>query len=190
MKSLLEAIIPIQHLNIIRNILTDDGQFPNNGLLPLLMYRGACRIDSESDFDTVKELLEANGWTDSWINGIYDEHHYHSTAHEVLVGLAGSARVQFGGPSGPTLDFEPGDVVIIPAGVAHRKVDGTPDFKCMGAYPEGQKYDMNYGKPAERPRVDDNIKSVPLPEGDPIYGADGPLVKNWFSERDQNHHTL
>ena len=188
MKSLVEAIQPIQKVNIIRDILTEDGSFPNNGLLPLLLYRQVCLIPD--DAETVKELLETNRWTSTWIDGIYSEHHFHSTAHEVLVALNGSARVQFGGPNGITLDFEKGDVIIIPAGVAHKKIDETSEFTCLGAYPEGQEYDIKYGKPEERTIVDENIRKVALPENDPLYGNDGPLIKNWFSETDQKSEVL
>lgn len=190
MKSLVDITQPIQKLNIVRSILTEDGPFPNNALLPLLLYRNACRLEGDGTAETVKELLETNGWGDSWVDGIYKEHHFHSTAHEVLVALAGSASVQFGGPNGITLNFEKGDVVIIPAGVAHCRIDSADGFTCMGAYPEGQQYDMNYGKDGERPRVDENLRKVPLPEGDPVYGGDGPLVKNWFSEQDKNPDVL
>lgn len=185
MKSLVEVLQPIQKLNILRDNITEDGAFPNNGLLPLLVYRQAFPRLTESDTDVIKELLETNSWSDSWINGIYDYHHYHSTAHEVLVILKGSARVQFGGANGITVPVEKGDVVIIPAGVSHRKVDEADGFSCLGAYPQGQQYDMNYGKKGERPKADENIKRVPLPENDPLYGNDGPLVKNWFPEKDQ-----
>lgn len=178
MKSLADAPQPVQKLNIIRDILPEDDPFPNNGLLPLLVYRGA--FPSGTGTDTVKEILEANSWKDSWVNGLYDFHHYHSTAHEVLVVLKGSAHVQFGGPNGITLGLEKGDVVIIPAGVAHKKIDEADGFSCLGAYPQGQQYDMNYGKKGERSKADGNIKSVPLPENDPLYGNDGPLVKTWF----------
>lgn len=177
MKSLVDIIQPIQKLNIVRNIIPETAEFPNNALLPLLLYRQACQVEVE---DGVRELLETNGWTDSWVDTIYPEHHFHSTAHEVLVALRGSARVQFGGPDGITLTFERGDVVIIPAGVAHRKVDETSDFACMGAYPDGQKYDMQYHKSDKN-----NLKSVPLPGNDPIYGSDGPLIKNWLSDKEQ-----
>ena len=190
MKSLVEITQPIQKLNIIRSVLTEEDPFPNNALLPLLLYRHACRIEEEHGGDIVRELLETNGWGKSWIDGIYAEHHFHSTAHEVLVALAGSARVQFGGPNGVTFDFEKGDVIIIPAGVAHCRIDSADGFSCMGAYPEGQEYDIHYGKGGERPGVDENIRKVPLPEGDPVYGSDGPLVKNWFSEKDKNTDVL
>lgn len=189
MKSLSEAVQPIQRLNILRHILTEDGAFPNNGLLPLLLYREAL-YNGETDINTIKEILETNRWTNSWVDGIYDYHHYHSTAHEVLVALKGSARVQFGGPNGVTLTFEKGDVVIIPAGVSHKKVEEADGFRCLGAYPDGQEYDMNYGKPGERPTADENIKKVSLPENDPLFGNDGPLVKNWFGENEQRSSSL
>jgi uncharacterized protein YjlB len=185
MKSLVEATAPLQHVNIVRHIIPDDGTFPNNALLPLLVYQQAHRAGEKNAGDLIKELLETNSWTYSWEDGIYDYHHYHSTAHEVLVVTRGSARVQFGGPDGVTLPVETGDVIIIPAGVAHKSLDSTDDFTCIGAYPAGQEYDMNYGREGERPKADENINALPMPENDPIYGGDGPLVKNWFSERDQ-----
>ena len=190
MKSLLEALQPIQKINITRDILIEDGVFPNNGLLPLLHYQNALQISDADDSAMVKEILETNGWTNSWINGIYDYHHYHSTAHEVLVALKGSAHVQFGGPNGIALTFAQGDVIIIPAGVAHMKVNDADGFSCMGAYPDGQAYDMNYGKPEERPRSHENIRKVPLPQHDPLYGNDGPLIRNWASAAEQNKNVL
>jgi uncharacterized protein YjlB len=190
MKSLIESVQPIQNVNIIREIITEDGLFPNNGLLPLLYYPKVFHSGSEHETETIKELLETNRWTDAWVDGIYAEHHYHSTAHEVLVALKGSAQVQFGGPNGTILTFEKGDVVIIPAGVAHKRVDTSGNFSCLGAYPEGRKYDMNYGKQGERPRADENIRKVGLPENDPLYGNDGPLIKNWLGTKDQNSDVL
>lgn len=183
MKSLTEVTNPVQKINIIRNTITEDGAFPNNGLLPLLLYRQAYYPNNGNSTE-IRELLETNRWTNSWIDAIYSDHHFHSTAHEVLVALQGLARVQFGGPNGVVLDFEKGDVVVIPAGVAHCQVDSTSDFQCMGAYPEGQSYDIHYGKPEHRPLLEENIRKVPLPDADPFYGGDGPLMKNWVNERD------
>ncbi len=190
MKSLEEVIQSIQNLNIIRHILPDDGVFPNHALLPLLVYREAIRMPDGQGTAAIKEILETNGWTDAWVDGIYDYHHYHSTAHEVLVISNGTARVQFGGPGGVTVAVEEGDVVIIPAGVAHKKIEDADGFTCVGAYPDGQQYDINYGKQDERPRADENIKRLPLPENDPIYGKDGPLIKNWSGEKGVTSDTL
>jgi uncharacterized protein YjlB len=157
--------------------LKDDGVIPNSKL-PLLVYQEALKLPAR-DPAIVEELVAANGWGGSWVNGIYSFHHYHSTAHEVLGCFGGSATVQFGGPSGITQKLHCGDVVIIPAGVAHKNLGASGDFSVMGAYPAGQRWDMCYGKPGQRPRADENIARVPLPETDPVYGADGPLLARW-----------
>jgi uncharacterized protein YjlB len=178
MKSLEEATAAIQQINITRYTLTDDGQFPNNGLLPLLVYQRVLEI---TDGKTVEALFESNGWVNAWQDGIYDFHHYHSITHEVLGVIAGMARVQFGGPSGIVHELNEGDVVIIPAGVSHKCIEADDNFKVVGAYPEGHDYDMKYGRADERPEADQNIKAVALPKTDPVYGMNGPLLKNWAS---------
>jgi uncharacterized protein YjlB len=96
-----------------------------------------------------------------------------------LVVYGGSARVQLGGEGGIVASLEKGDVVIIPAGVAHKNLGASVDFRVVGAYPAGQSPDMNYGKAHERPRADQTIAGVPLPQQDPIYGQQGPLVTMW-----------
>ncbi|HEY0741304.1 MAG TPA: cupin domain-containing protein [Chryseosolibacter sp.] len=181
---------PIQHVNIIRHIISDDGTFPNNGHLALIIYRNALHFGSSHDSKDVEQFLESNGWTNSWVNGVLDYHHYHSTTHEVLVVIDGSTRIQFGGPSGISLMVETGDVIIIPAGVAHKNLGGEEDFKCVGAYAEGRDYDMNYGKPEERPKTDENIKNVPLPASDPVFGMSGPLIKEWAAKPDDVQEVL
>jgi len=176
MKTLENVTAAIQNLNIIRHVLTDDGQFPNNGRLPLLVYQNVLQA---TDRKTIQDLFESNSWTNAWEDGIYNFHHYHSTAHEVLAASKGTARIQFGGPSGVALSLNVGDVVVIPAGVAHCFLEGDTDFKVVGAYPDNQSYDLLKGEPQDRPKADQNIQSLSLPENDPIYGADGPLLKNW-----------
>jgi uncharacterized protein YjlB len=179
MRSLAELVAPVQQLNIIRHYLKDDGTFPNNGLLPLLVYRKALHLPGEDDARLIQELFETNGWSNAWTDGIFNYHHYHSNTHEVLGVIKGSTRVQFGGDSGISLMLEVGDVVIIPAGVAHKNLGGDEDFRCVGAYPGGKEYNINYGKPEERPRADETIRSVHLPNTDPVYGVVGPLLSNW-----------
>ena len=129
--------------------------------------------------EIIEEVFHSNRWGRSWRNGIYPYHHYHSTAHEVLGVYKGNARVQFGGEKGPILAVETGDVVIIPAGVAHKNINSSQDFRVVGAYPAGQSWDMNYGKPGERPAADQNIAEVPDPKADPVYGSESPLLELW-----------
>lgn len=169
----------VRRSEVAAHTLQDDGTFPNNEKLPLLVYRSALELPENNPAATVEVVFQANGWGGSWRNGVYGYHHYHSTAHEVLGVYSGSARVQFGGDQGITLIVNPGDVVIIPAGVAHKNLGASHDFRVVGAYPRGQRWDMNYGEEGERPQADHNIVSVPLPEEDPVYGSGGPLIERW-----------
>lgn len=164
--------------NVTKHLLKDGGTYSNNEKLPLLAYKGAL-ASGDCDPAKIEHLLENHSWGSSWRNSVYPYHHYHSTAHEVLVVCSGSAKVQFGSEDGVVLKISLGDAVVIPAGVAHKKLEANQDFRVVGAYPLGQSWDMNYGKPGERPKADENIAAVPLPKADPLYEEDGPLMQNW-----------
>jgi uncharacterized protein YjlB len=168
-----------QSPEILSEVLVDDGTFPNNEKLPLMVYKNAIAIPAQDPAGAVERIFRENEWGNSWRNGIYTYHHYHSTAHEVLGIYGGTVTVQLGGPNGIVVDGVAGDVIIIPAGVAHKNLGSSGDFRCVGAYPPGQDWDMNYGRPGERPKADQNIADVPLPTMDPVYGAGGPLLKGW-----------
>lgn len=159
-------------------VLEDDGSIPNSPL-PLLIYRAAIDVNGKDPAAVFEELFTKNGWQGTWRDGIYSYHHYHSTAHEVLGVYAGEAKVQLGGEKGLVADIRLGDVVIIPAGVGHINLGASHDFGVVGAYPEGQDYDMCYGKPEERPRAVKNIARVPRPDSDPVFGKSGPLLDRW-----------
>jgi len=116
-------------------VFADDGSFPNSRL-PALFYRGA--IATSRDLGPAFEtLFGRNGWTGSWRNGLYSFHHYHSTAHEVLGIHRGSVKVLLGGDKGRMVTLTAGDVIVIPAGVAHRNVESSSDYGVVGAYPTG-----------------------------------------------------
>jgi uncharacterized protein YjlB len=98
----------------------------------------------------------------------------------VLAVVGGSASITFGGPEGETVEVVAGDVVVIPAGVGHRNGGSSGDFSVVGAYPRGQEnYDLRTGEEGERPGVLENIRNVALPTSDPLFGAEGPLVRRW-----------
>jgi uncharacterized protein YjlB len=151
--------------------------FPNS-TLPIVIYRNALDI-ATGDSESVIEVFKSNNWGDTWTNSVYPIHHYHSTAHEVLGVSAGCAKIQFGGADGIIENLEKGDVVIIPAGVAHKKLGASHNFTVVGAYPAGQHMDLNYGEEHERPYADQIIARLPLPETDPVYGNDGELMNLW-----------
>jgi len=175
----METTQAVQHINIIRHLIPEDGNIPNNPLIPLLIYQKVILLPQENPGQYVIELFEENGWENAWEDSIHDFHHYHSITHEVLGVIKGSARVQFGGSSGVVILIETGDVVVIPAGVAHKAIDIYDEFKCIGAYPAGYNYDMNYGREEELRKAIENIKAVHIPPTDPVYGIEGPLVTNW-----------
>lgn len=178
----LDAVL--QRSNPIVQVFADDGRFPNNEKLPLVLYQNAVKLPQQDPAATFEAIFHANEWSGSWRNGIYPYHHYHSTAHEVLGISRGEASVRLGGDdNGQTFEVRAGDVIIIPAGVAHKNLGSSPDFQVVGAYPQGQKWDMNYGKPGERPQAERNIAQVPLPKTDPIYGKDGRLAKYWHLQQ-------
>jgi uncharacterized protein YjlB len=161
------------------HLFADDGIFPNSRL-PVLVYPGAVALTGRDPAVAFEALFGRNGWGgSSWRNGLYRVHHYHSTAHEVLGVFSGKVQVQLGGPRGSVVTLSPGDVAVIPAGVAHKNVDQTADFRIVGAYPAGTSPDMNYGKAGERPGSDRRIARVALPDADPVEGQRGTLPSLW-----------
>ena len=171
----------VLHGHVITDILKDDGQFPNNETLPILVYKGSLNLHPSDEAECVVDLFHKNNWTNSWQGGIFDYQHYHSNTHEVMGVVIGRADVQLGGPEGVVIELLRSDVIIIPAGVAHKCLFSTDDFLCVGAYPEGKTFDMNYGEASERPEADEKISKVPIPSTDPIYGDSGPLLDHWKS---------
>lgn len=167
--------------NVIVKLFPENGGFPNNVKLPLVVYQQALRLPEGGAPDQVDKLVKANRWGSTWRWGLYDYHHYHSTAHECLCIFRGSVRVLFGGPGGTPVEARAGDVLILPAGLAHRNIGCSTDFRTLGCYPAGQAPDMKYGKDGERPAADRAIAAVPLPQLDPVYGVGGRLANAWSS---------
>jgi len=100
----------------------------------------------------------------------------------------GTAKIRLGGKHGQTVEVRAGDVILIPAGVAHHNIGTSPDFGVVGAYPDGRSWDLLRGLPGERPKSDRTIAALPIPDYDPIYGADGPLRQIWKSGERQGRN--
>ncbi len=155
----------------------DDGKIPNSKY-PLLIYRNVFKQRNKSGAEWLEQKFEENNWTNSWRNGVYDYHHYHSITHEVLGVYSGKALLHLGGEKGEKLMVFAGDVIVIPAGVGHKNNE-SEDFKIVGAYPGGSDYDINTGKEGERPAADENIAAVPIPDNDPVLGKEGGVPGIW-----------
>ena len=140
---------------------------PSHPRFAVLLYRGV-------DVSDVQGLFAVHGWRGSWVNGVFDFHHFHSTSHEVLAVIAGRAVLELGGPQGEAFEVAAGDVVVLPAGTGHRRASASGDFRVVGAYPAGQEdYDLlRQADDAARARID----ALDAPPDDPV-GGDG--VARW-----------
>jgi uncharacterized protein YjlB len=153
---------------------TPSGGIPNHPRLPVLLYRGA--LAAKAGPSAHEALFTRGGWPPRWRNGVYDFHHFHTTAHEVLGFAAGGARLLLGGPSGQAVTVAAGDVVLLPAGTGHCSLEASAGFLVVGAYPPGQSADIERG-PATAAMVQ-RIAAVPFPDGGPL-GSDETYERLW-----------
>ncbi|WP_447527915.1 cupin domain-containing protein [Vreelandella sp. TE19] len=151
--------------------------FPNSPL-PVLLYRNVVdHSDSEDCAREFEAMFEQNGWPPSWRYHLYDFQHFHTNAHEALGVFRGQARAQLGGPNGPEVTLEAGDVLVLPAGTGHACLEDSDGFCMVGAYPPNQASDLERGDPARLEAAQKRIAAVTLPAGDPIGGTLSTLWK-------------
>jgi uncharacterized protein YjlB len=86
---------------------SDDGTFPNSHL-PVLFYKGVLDIPVLFPATQVSHLFAKHHWSNSWADGIFDYHHYHSITHEVLGIYEGGTVIRLGGDDGRKLRVEKG----------------------------------------------------------------------------------
>lgn len=153
---------------------------PNNPELPVLVYRNVIPAEGEMA-PKFESRFRENGWEGIWRNGVFDYQHYHTGAHEVLGIAGGRARLLIGGPDGTELSVHTGDCLILPAGTGHMRIDASRDFLVVGAYPSGQKADIQTGPASEAQLA--RIANLPLPKTDPVGGAAGALLRAWPPRR-------
>jgi uncharacterized protein YjlB len=156
--------------------LKPNGWMPNNSL-PVLLYRNA--LPTSADLaDTMERLFTANQWPPQWRNGVYDFHHYHSTAHEVLGFASGHADLVLGGEGGEPVTVHAGDVLVLPTGTGHCRIKASDDFLVIGAYPANEHWDIC--RTAPTPEVLERMRHVRFPASDPLTGVSGALPQLWL----------
>ena len=144
-------------------------RIPNHPRFAVLAYRG---VEAVTGADAARALFAAHGWGGSWVAGVFDFHHFHSTSHEALAVVAGRATIELGGPQGRAFEVAAGDVLVLPAGTGHRRATPRDGFTVVGAYPAGQEdYDLlRGGDPAEVEAARERIAKLPAPPRDPVGG--------------------
>jgi uncharacterized protein YjlB len=157
----------------------DDGQTPNNPLLPFVFMHGVAVGQVMDPADWFERQFSMHGWGACWRWGVYRYHHFHSTNHEVLGVSRGSATLQLGGERGGVFEVRVGDVIVIPAGVGHKCMEASDDFEVVGAYPRGEEPDLIRSGEGDLDAARLRISHVPLPEQDPVHGLGGPLFDYW-----------
>jgi uncharacterized protein YjlB len=153
-----------------------DDQVPNNDRYPAVIASDA--LGGSQDDAAVKALLRANGWGGAWTWQVFDFHHFHPDAFEVLAVAQGSAVLMLGGPQGEKVEVKAGDVMILPPGFGHRQIEAREGFRICGAYPPGQEnYTVVKAEDGYDEAVLKEIAAVKEPSTDPVWGGDGPLLK-------------
>ncbi|KAK6352643.1 hypothetical protein TWF730_009461 [Orbilia blumenaviensis] len=159
---------------------------PNTSLhgIPFMHYKSA--FPKDTDAGLVEETLRTNSWNPSWRYTMYTKSHFHSTTHEALVVISGSAEILLGGDDNPDnikIVVDTGDAMFIPVGVAHRLVKDIggrgwgagEGFTMVGAYPVGgEGWDMCYGKEGgeDGDGVDERVERIAgVKVEDPVLGG-------------------
>ncbi|MBZ5487270.1 cupin [Halomonas aquamarina] len=149
--------------------------YPNSSL-PVLIYRKVLDTASPDErADAFERLFQQHGWPPAWRYHLYDFDHFHSTAHEALGIFRGRARARLGGPDGREVMLNPGDVLVLPAGVGHASLEADDDFCMVGAYPPGQDPEIERGDPQALDAAQARVAKVAIPETCPVGGPLEPL---------------
>ncbi len=112
--------------------LQANGTFPNSKL-PVLFYKNILQGPADLLPEAFETFFKRDDRLNCWKAGIFTYHHYHSIIHEVLGICQGYTVIQLGGERGNKVSIEQGDVIVIPAGVAHRNLLSQGQLICIGA---------------------------------------------------------
>ncbi|KAJ9608251.1 hypothetical protein H2200_007239 [Cladophialophora chaetospira] len=172
------SVTALSALRVSKHQIPAHQRLPNTSIQgkPLLIYHG---VFSKPSASTIESHLTSVGVVSpQWRYTMYQDTHFHSNTHEVLSIAAGSAKCCFGGEENegrvePVL--KQGDVVVVPAGVAHRLLEDYGGFQMVGSYPKGNSWDMCYGRAGEEDKVK-QIQNLGWFQRDPIYGEKGPVL--------------
>lgn len=194
----------------IHQLLTITSTTPNS-VFPVLVYRNVLTkamtdpaIPERQRQQEVNNFFKAHGWTvdNTWPSVTHN--HYHPNVHETYAVIAGSSTLILGLDVNITPDklsdeeldkldnylrikVNTGDVITLPAGVAHCSRHFDKDYRYAAAYPSGSlKYMSISSAVTKRSEEYDNRDDIELtikadfPTGDPVFGTrPDTLVDVW-----------
>ncbi|WP_435009218.1 hypothetical protein P12x_000468 [Tundrisphaera lichenicola] len=151
-----------------------NGRVPNSRF-PVLIHRGAVKAEAGEDLaDAIEATFHRNDWLNNWRElGVYDYNHFHSTSHEALGMARGHITLRLGGEGGTVIQLTAGDILVLPAGTSHIRLDHSSDSEMVGGYPEGRDWDLIRDEQvteAESKAAIKLIGSLPIPARDPATG--------------------
>lgn len=151
-----------------------NGRVPNSRF-PVLLHRGVIQPGPGRDMaDAIEETFRRHDWLNNWRElGVYDYYHYHSTSHEALGMARGSITLRLGGEGGTVVTMAPGDVLVLPAGTSHTRLENSPDSHMVGGYPDGRDWDLIRDEQVSEADFRAAVKligSLPIPARDPATG--------------------
>jgi uncharacterized protein YjlB len=97
----------------------------------VLIFRGVLAPQASKKALRFRHAFQKSGWTGLWSDTIYDYTHFHSNAHEVLGIAEGKVTLKLGGEEGRLFRLKAGDMLVLPAGVGHRRVGGDEGLKVL-----------------------------------------------------------
>ncbi|KAI6873161.1 hypothetical protein KC343_g9944 [Hortaea werneckii] len=174
-------LTPLKDLQVLTHQIPSYHLVPNTTLhnKPLLIYRAAFPPPLTNASLIESHLTSVGVVAPQWRYTMYSTSHFHSTSHEVLGIANGRARLCFGHEENEgrvVEEVRKGDVVVVPAGVAHRLMEDLEGgFAMVGSYPKGCNWDMCYGQAGEEAKIE-KIKDLPWFTRDPVYGDSGPVL--------------
>jgi len=180
------SVNPASAIKVSQHHIPAWHSIPNTSIQnkPLLIYHSAFKKGISAS--QISSHLKSTGVVvPQWQYTVYKQSHFHSTAHEILSVVSGRARLCFGGEENPGRVepvVEAGDLVIVPAGVAHCLLEDQSNshgagFTVIGSYPKGKNWDMCHGTGDEsEDEIRKSISRLSWFDQDPVYGRDGPAV--------------
>ncbi len=151
-----------------------NGRVPNSRF-PVLIHRAALTAVEGVDLsDAIEETFRRHDWLNNWRElGVYDYSHFHSTSHEALGMARGWIALRLGGDGGTIVKLTAGDILVLPAGTSHIRLENSSDSQMVGGYPEGRDWDLIRDEQVSESEARSAVKligSLPIPARDPATG--------------------